>query len=129
MQVEEMTPLTPNPDGTPINPVNQDPFLRGHTLGRNVTVMVERFDSQHQNYIVVVDTLTGKRLRICFATVAAPTADKPTGVKKHCCPNCGAVGTWPPGTVYEDFPRLCPRCKPHESAFLAAYCHHAETGE
>jgi hypothetical protein len=129
MQVEELAPMTPSLDGTPINPFNQDPFLRGHTLGRNVTVMLERFDNQHQNYIVVVDTLTGKRLRIRFAEASAPTTDKPMDAEKHRCANCGALGHWPPGTVHKDFPRLCPTCKPREDAFLSAYCRHAETGE
>jgi hypothetical protein len=41
----------------------------GHYVGKNVVIMMEKFDNENQKYIVVVDRTTGKRIKITLADV------------------------------------------------------------
>ena len=60
MQVENMTQIAPG------NPFLSDAYHMGATIGTNVTVMYERFDNERHNYIIIVNTETGERLRVRF---------------------------------------------------------------
>jgi hypothetical protein len=62
MQIEQMERMTI--DNTPINPFNQDFYHMGTLIGKNVTVMFEKFARDMHNYIIVINTITGERIRI-----------------------------------------------------------------
>jgi hypothetical protein len=52
-------------------PANENPFLHdsynmGTTIGTNVTVMFDNHASERCNYLIVVNTETGERVRIVF---------------------------------------------------------------
>lgn len=57
-------PMTPNPDGTPLNPFHQDAYHMGSFLGNNVAVMFKNFESEHCPYLIVINRKTGKKIRI-----------------------------------------------------------------
>ena len=60
MTVEEISAIDPG------NPYLSDPYHMGVTLGTNVTVMYAKHSSEHQDFIIVVDTQTGDRFWIEF---------------------------------------------------------------
>jgi hypothetical protein len=60
MIVEDMPPIAPG------NPFLSDHIQTGCTLGSNVVVMYEKFNHEHQEYIIVVNTRTGERKLIVF---------------------------------------------------------------
>jgi len=49
-----------------INPFCQDAFNMGEQIGTNVTVMFGNHDHEHCDYLIVVNTKTGERIRITF---------------------------------------------------------------
>lgn len=59
----EVTPMDTIPSG---NPFHHDALRMGWTIGTNVTVMFEHFDSERQAYVVIVNTETGERIRVTF---------------------------------------------------------------
>lgn len=69
MTVEDMEPMEPNSDGTPINPFRQDIERMGTYIGKNVAVMYSNLNfpstSTHETPLcsefVIVDLLTGER--------------------------------------------------------------------
>jgi hypothetical protein len=60
MKVVQLTPIDPG------NPFLSDAFHMGTQVGNNVTVMYWRFPTEHHDYLIVVDTSTGERIRIEF---------------------------------------------------------------
>lgn len=48
------------------NPFWHDAFHMGHYLGKNVCAMFKEFEHEHQNYIILIDMTTGKRIRVEF---------------------------------------------------------------
>ena len=66
MKIEQMTPMTPNQNGEPINTFQQDSYHMGQFLGSNVAVMYQNFETQECQYLIVVDRLTGQRIKIAF---------------------------------------------------------------
>lgn len=71
-----ITPMEPMPfptmsvDGTCVlNPFQHDFYHMGTFVGRNVAIMYERHDHDDQGYIIVINTLTGERLRINFPNI------------------------------------------------------------
>lgn len=61
IQVSKMTPISPG------NPYASDAFHIGTTIGKNVTIMYSNFPDDICNYIIVVNTDTGKRVKISFS--------------------------------------------------------------
>lgn len=59
MKITELDSFPPNS-----NPFKHDHYRMGHYIGKNVIIMMEKFDNEHQNYIIVIDKVTGKRVRI-----------------------------------------------------------------
>ena len=53
-----------------INPFCQDAYHMGVRIGTNVMIMLPNHDTERCNYLIVVDTITGERLRIRFGSVA-----------------------------------------------------------
>jgi hypothetical protein len=51
----KMSPIAPG------NPFLSDPFNMGTIIGSNVAVMYGKHTTEHQRYIIIVDTLTGER--------------------------------------------------------------------
>ena len=49
-----------------INPFHQDAFLMGTSLGKNVLIMHENFPDDECQYLCVINTRTGVRMRIVF---------------------------------------------------------------
>jgi len=70
MKTEELEPMTTNPEDLNengyINPFRQDFSSMGTQIGKNVTIMHMNFPDGVADYITVIDTLTGKRIRITF---------------------------------------------------------------
>ena len=69
MEIVEMTPLDASPDlkhDGAINPYNQDFYHMGTTIGKNVEVMYKLFPSDTHKYIVVVNKVSGERVKIEF---------------------------------------------------------------
>jgi hypothetical protein len=48
------------------NPFYYDSCSMGITLGSNVTVMYSTFPDQHMESLIIVDTFTGKRIKVIF---------------------------------------------------------------
>jgi hypothetical protein len=70
MKIETLKPFEMNEDelnsdGT-LNPFHQDVSNMGTRLGSNVIIMHSNFDSSPAEYLVVVDTKTGERIKITF---------------------------------------------------------------
>ena len=59
MDVRPIAPFPPNS-----NPFCHDYFNMGHEVGTNVTVMFARFPKDRHDFLIVVDTETGQRVRI-----------------------------------------------------------------
>jgi hypothetical protein len=86
MKFETMTPMsTDDSDGSTwvqknedgcINPFCQDQIRMGTAIGRNVTIMFSNFPRQECEYLVIVDTRTGERMRVTFDKVAVPASEK-----------------------------------------------------
>ena len=60
-KIKKLSPFPPNS-----NPFCYDAYLMGTTIGSNVTVMMGCHESERCNYLIVVNTETGERLRIEF---------------------------------------------------------------
>ena len=76
MQIEHVKPFEMNEDelmhdGT-LNPFHQDISNMGTRLGSNVMIMHSNFDSKPAEWLVVVDTKTGERIRITFDNAKRP---------------------------------------------------------
>ena len=56
----------------PGDPFRSDHFRMGTTLGTNVTAMFDKFDNQKQEYIILINTDTGERLRVDFKSELEP---------------------------------------------------------
>jgi len=69
MDIIEMTALNASPemkyDGV-INPYLQDCYHMGTKIGHNVEVMFEKFENENHKYIVVVNKVSGERIKIQF---------------------------------------------------------------
>jgi hypothetical protein len=48
------------------NPYSSDFYHMGTTIGSNVTIMYGQHNHEKQPYIIIVDTETGKRIRVRF---------------------------------------------------------------
>lgn len=59
MPVEELPAIPPNS-----NPFIHNAYHMGTILGKNVTVMFEKHESDYQDYIIVINTATGERMKI-----------------------------------------------------------------
>jgi hypothetical protein len=59
----DISTLAPLPAG---NPFRYDAFHMGTRLGANVVAMFEKFDTEVQPYIILVNTDTGERIRATF---------------------------------------------------------------
>ena len=46
------------------NPFNHDAYHMGITLGTNVTIMYEKHTNEKHDYVIVINTETGKRLKV-----------------------------------------------------------------
>jgi len=66
MTIEDMEPMEPNRDGTPINPFRQDLMRMGTYLGTNVAVMYFNHDNVPCSEFVIVDMITGERKLVKF---------------------------------------------------------------
>ncbi len=66
MKIEEMSPMTPNSDKSPINPFWHDAYNMGEYLGTNVAVMFSNHSEKHCPYLIIVNRITGERKRITF---------------------------------------------------------------
>ena len=64
MQVTELDRFEKDEGQEFLNPFLQDAFLMGTQIGKNVTIMYEKFDQEVQPYIIVINTKTGRRIRI-----------------------------------------------------------------
>lgn len=58
-KIVQMNPIPPKS-----NPYAHDLFNMGMALGTNLTVMMANFDNQRCNYLILVNTETGERMRI-----------------------------------------------------------------
>lgn len=65
MKITTMSPMEPNEDGSPINAFRQD-FSNnlGTNVGSNVTVMFSRFENEVHDFLIVIDRISGERIRI-----------------------------------------------------------------
>lgn len=72
IQVETMEPMIVDNENSdprfhaPINPFVQDFERMGSQIGKNVTIMFSRFSEQVHESIIVVNTMTGERIRLVF---------------------------------------------------------------
>ena len=69
MKVEKLTKIERNEitvQNGYINPFLIDQFRIGNTIGRNCTIMHETVGNMDCEYIIVIDTKTGNRVRITF---------------------------------------------------------------
>jgi hypothetical protein len=90
-----LKPFTAPTDPTQrLNPFLQDPMNMGTYLGKNLGVMFGNFDKEECGYIILVNLITGERIRVDVETQ---------------CVKCGKVG-------YEQIPSMahggtvCPDC-------------------
>jgi len=60
MKISEIESIEPG------NPFLCDGYNMGTTIGANVTVMYAKFKDEVHQYIIVIDTTTGQRVRIDF---------------------------------------------------------------
>lgn len=60
MKVEKIENIKPG------NPFLSDPYNMGIKIGSNITIMFGKFENDIHEYIIIVNTLTGNRLRINF---------------------------------------------------------------
>jgi hypothetical protein len=51
------------------NPFLSDNFNMGTYVATNVAVMFRNFDNQKADYIIIVNTVTGERIKIKFSNV------------------------------------------------------------
>lgn len=58
LKTEEMEPIKPG------NPFLSDSVHMGERLGTNVCVMFMRFPDEYHDYLIVVNTRTGQRLKV-----------------------------------------------------------------
>lgn len=60
---------TRNADSIPpgANPFHHDQFNMGTKIASNVTIMHPSFPEQETEYVIVVNTKTGERLRVYFS--------------------------------------------------------------
>jgi len=66
MKVDILEPLPLNEDGSPINPLRHDLVSMGTHLGTNVMALHDNFDTQQAKWLIIVDQLTGQRIKITF---------------------------------------------------------------
>jgi hypothetical protein len=65
METEVLPPFVVDDEHpAPINPFSQDGFNMGTSIGLNVTVMYGATSNEMCQYIIVVDKMTGKRVRV-----------------------------------------------------------------
>lgn len=48
------------------NPFNHDQYHMGTKMGTNCVVMQENHANQECNYLIIVNTETGERIRVCL---------------------------------------------------------------
>jgi hypothetical protein len=59
MKIEELKDFPPN-----VNPFHYEHYLMGHYIGKNVIIMMSKFENENHDFIIVIDKTTGKRIRI-----------------------------------------------------------------
>lgn len=64
--IEKYAQLTPNPDGTPINPFCHDFFHMGMEVGENLMMMMRNHVDEPCPYLIFVDQISGKRWKVVF---------------------------------------------------------------
>lgn len=78
MRITTLTPFTPNADPAQrINPFLQDMGNMGTYIGKNLGVMFGNFQQEDCSYIILVDLVTGERIKVEIKTA---------------CVKCGKVG-------------------------------------
>lgn len=60
IKVEKMDKIDPG------NPFNTDQYRMGTDLGNNVTAMFQNFAKDRADYVIVINTVTGERVKIHF---------------------------------------------------------------
>ena len=70
MKIEQMEPMTKNPDDLydngMINPFRQDFASMGTQVAKNCTILHMSFPDTEAESIIVVNTKTGERIRVVF---------------------------------------------------------------
>ncbi len=61
MQVKTLESFVPN-----VNLFLQDAYHMGTKIGENCIIMFEKFDNEIQKYIIVINPITGERIKITF---------------------------------------------------------------
>ena len=64
MQIEQLKPMNVAEHPTPLNPFHQDLYHMGEYLGTNCAVMFPNHNKSPCPYLIVIDRLTGERIKI-----------------------------------------------------------------
>jgi len=67
MKVKTIEPMiVSQEEGAPINAFRQDSYNMGTNIGRNVTIMYDAHDDDTTEYIIIVNRMTGERIKVEF---------------------------------------------------------------
>jgi len=66
MEITTMAPIPPKS-----NPFNHDQYHMGTKMGTNCIVMYENHDTAECNYLIIINTETGERIRVALTSKGA----------------------------------------------------------
>jgi len=62
-KIETLNPIPPKS-----NPFSYDSYNMGTKIGANCTVMYDKFPHENHSYLIVINTATGERVKLEFAS-------------------------------------------------------------